>query len=284
VSTVQKRAGMAGAHRPNRMVRVRELRRQGVYLIPNLFTSGNLFCGVFAIISVFNAEYVTASMAILSASIFDVLDGKLARLTHSTSRFGGEYDSLADVISFGVAPGVLAYSWALGSLGRLGWAAVFLYIACGALRLARYNVQSASVERHDYVGLPIPAAAGLVAALVIFDDHILHFGKEVRPGLILGLIYVLAFLMVSTLSYQGVKGLRLKDRKPFGLLVGTLLVSLLFIVAPQIMLLACFGIYVLSGLLSRPISALYGAIRGNARSTPLIKPLAPLAKPLAKTR
>ncbi len=269
---MRKRERMA---RADRITRVGALRRKGVYLIPNLFTSGNLFCGVFAIIAAFNAEYIAAAIAIFSASIFDVLDGKLARLTHTTSRFGGEYDSLADLVSFGVAPGMLAYAWTLGSLGRLGWAAVFLYIACGALRLARYNVQSGGGERHDFVGLPIPAAAGLVAALVIFDGHILHFGKEVRPGLILGLIYTLAFLMVSTISYRSIQGLHLKDRKPFGLLVGTLLVALLFIVAPQIMLLACFGLYVLSGVLERPVAALYFAATGKPRR---------VIEPVTKTR
>jgi len=248
--------------KPRRRQPIRAWREKGIYLIPNLFTSGNLFCGVFAIIAVLSAEYVMAAVAILLASLFDVLDGKLARLTHTTSRFGGEYDSLADVVSFGVAPGMLAYVWALGSLGRLGWAAVFLYVACGALRLARYNVQAAGGDPHDFVGLPIPAAAGLVASLVIFDSHILSFGREVRPGLILGLIYFLAFLMVSTVPYQGVKGLHLKDRKPFGLLVGALLVTLLFIVTPQIMLFACFSLYALSGVVARPIQMLQTLLAG----------------------
>lgn len=272
---MRKRAKAARKTQAEKMARVGELRRKGVYIIPNLFTSGNLFCGVFAIIATFNANYVAAAIAILSATLFDVLDGKLARLTHTTSRFGGEYDSLADVVSFGVAPGMLAYAWALGSLGRLGWAAVFLYIACGALRLARYNVQSTGAERHDFVGLPIPAAAGLVASLVIFDSHILNFGKEVRPGLIVGLIYTLAFLMVSTFSYRSVQGLHLRDRKPFGLLVGTLLAALLFIVAPQIMLFACFGLYVLSGVVEKPIAALYHSITKKERPAETTQPSMP---------
>ncbi len=236
---------------------MRGLREKGIYLIPNLFTSGNLFCGVFAIIAVFNAEYVAAVIAILLAAIFDVLDGKLAQLTHTTSRFGGEYDSLADLVSFGVAPGMLAYSWALGSLGRLGWAAVFLYIACGAIRLARYNVQSAGIERLDFVGLPIPAAAGLVASLVLFDNHILHFGAEIRPTLILVVTYLLAFLMVSTFHYPSVKSLSLKDRKPLRVLVGLLLVVLLLVVAPQVMLFAFFASYALWGMLGGPAAALF---------------------------
>jgi len=249
--------------RTKRRQPIRVWREKGIYLIPNLFTSGNLFCGVFAIIAVFNAEYVAAAIAVFLASIFDVLDGKLARLTQATSRFGGAYDSLADLVSFGVAPGMLAYSWALGSLGRLGWAAVFLYIACGALRLARYTVQSAGVERHDFVGLPIPAAAGLVASLVLFDNHILHFGAEMRPTLILVVIYLLAFLMVSTFRYRSVKGLALKDRKPLGALVGLLLVFLLLVVAPQVMLFAFFAGYALSGMLEGPVVALFAHATGK---------------------
>jgi len=247
---------------------MRVWREKGIYLIPNLFTSGNLFCGVFAIIAVFNAEYVAAAIAIFLAAIFDVLDGKLAQITHTTSRFGGEYDSLADLVSFGVAPGMLAYSWALGSLGRLGWAAVFLYIACGALRLARYNVQATGVERHDFVGLPIPAAAGLVASLVLFDNHILHFGAEVRPTLILVVTYLLAFLMVSTFRYRSLKGLALKDRKPLGVLVGLLLVFLLMVVAPQVMLFAFFAGYAIWGMLEGPAVALFAHATGKPAPAP----------------
>ncbi len=121
--------------------RIRELSRKGIYIIPNLFTSGNLFCGIFSIISVLDEKYITAAISILVAMIFDTLDGKLARLTKTTSRFGVEYDSLSDLVSFGVAPGLLAYAWALRGFGRLGWVALFLFVVCGALRLARFNVQ-----------------------------------------------------------------------------------------------------------------------------------------------
>lgn len=243
-----------------RKPQIRELRKKGIYIIPNLFTSGNLFCGVFAVISVFNAEYVMASIAILLASVFDTLDGKMARLTKATSRFGVEYDSLADLVSFGVAPGLLAYSWALSSYGRLGWVAVFLYIVCGALRLARFNVQITGPESKDFVGLPIPAAASLIATSVMLDNYILHFGKEIRPALILGLTYLLAFLMVSSIRYRSFKNLNLKDRKPLGVLVGLVLVLSVLVTAPQVMLFALFALYVLSGMVEKPVVALYNRV------------------------
>lgn len=242
---------------PKRKPQIKELKRKGIYIIPNLFTSGNLFCGVFAVISVFNAEYVMATIAILAASIFDTLDGKLARLTKTTSRFGVEYDSLADLVSFGVAPGLLVYSWALSSYGRFGWVAVFLFIVCGALRLARFNVQVSGPESKDFVGLPIPAAASLVATTVMLDSYFLHFGKEIRPILMLTLTYVLAFLMVSNIRYRSFKNFNLRDRKPFGVLVGVVLAFLIMVTAPQVMLFSVFALYVLSGVTERPIVALY---------------------------
>ncbi len=246
---------------------MRAWRERGIYLIPNLFTSGNLFCGIFAILAVFNADYLSASIAILVASVFDVLDGKIARLTRATSRFGAEYDSLCDVISFGVAPGMLAYAWALGSLGRLGWVAVFLYVVCGALRLARYNVQAGTHSNH-FVGLPIPAAANFIASVILFDSHILQFGREVRPMLIVGVIYVLAFLMVSTFRYRSLASLPMRGRKPLSLLVGVLLFFLLLVVAPPVMLFASFSLYIISGILERPIVALYYRITGNQKPAP----------------
>ncbi|MBI3804288.1 MAG: CDP-diacylglycerol--serine O-phosphatidyltransferase [Nitrospirae bacterium] len=242
---------------PRKKPEIKELKRKGIYIVPNLFTSGNLFCGVFAIISVFNAEYGMAAIAILAASIFDSLDGKMARWTKTTSRFGVEYDSLADLVSFGVAPGLLIYSWALSGYGRLGWVAVFLYIVCGALRLARFNVQVSGPEAKDFVGLPIPAAASLIATSVMLDSYILHFGKEIRPALILSLTYILAFLMVSSIRYRSFKKLNLRDRKPFSLLVSLVLVSLVLVTAPQVMLFSIIALYVLSGIAERPVVALY---------------------------
>ena len=230
--------------------------RNGVYLIPNLLTTGNLFSGFYAIIAVLNADYLLAAMAILVAMAFDVLDGTTARLTKSTSRFGVEYDSLADLVSFGVAPGLLIYSWALTTYGRVGWVAAFLFVVCGTLRLARYNVQVDSIESKHFVGLPIPGAAGVIASLVVLDHHILKLGAEIKPLLILGFIYVLAFLMVSTFHYRGPQHLRLRDRKPFHVLVSSVLVLIVLVAAPQILLFVLFTAYALSGLIETLVALL----------------------------
>jgi CDP-diacylglycerol--serine O-phosphatidyltransferase len=230
--------------------------RRGIYLIPNLLTTGNLFCGFYAMISVFNADYLHAAMAILVAMAFDVLDGKSARLTKTTSRFGVEYDSLADVVSFGVAPALLIYSWALSSYGRIGWVAAFLFLACGTLRLARFNVQVGTVESKHFVGLPIPAAAGVIASLVVMDHHILRMGAEVKPLLILALIYALAFLMVSTFRYRSFKDFHLRGRKPFHMLVSAVLVLIVLAAEPQILMFVLFAGYAISGVIDRPVAAI----------------------------
>ena len=237
--------------------KIRDLRQKGIYILPNLFTSGNIFGGVFSIIASLQGNYLTAATAILVAAIFDALDGKLARLTHTTSRFGVEYDSLSDLVSFGVAPGLLAYAWALQSSGRLGWMALFLFVVCGALRLARYNIQVAGPEQHDFVGLPTPAAAGLVATLILFDGEVISFGTEIRPAMMLTLTYLLAFLMVSNVRYRSFKKVNLRDKKPFNVLVGIVLILMVLVTIPQIMLFCLSVIYVFSGVLEPPLTALY---------------------------
>lgn len=230
-------------------------RHRGVYLLPNLFTTGNLLSGFYAVIAVFDADYVSAAIAILVATVFDSLDGRVARLTKTTSKFGVEYDSLADLVSFGVAPGLLIYSWALTNYGRIGWVAAFLFVACGALRLARFNVQVGTVEGRYFVGLPIPAAAGLIATTVLLDDHILRLGAEMKPLLIVVMTYVLAFLMVSNIRYWSPKGLAMRERRPFQMLVAAVLVVMLVTAAPQVMLFAIFALYAASGLVLRPLLA-----------------------------
>lgn len=242
---------------------MREYKKEGIYMIPNLLTTGNLFSGFYAIISVFNADYLIASVAILIASVFDFLDGKSARLVKATSRFGVEYDSLADVISFGVAPGLLIYSWALNSYGRIGWLAVFLYTACGALRLARFNTQTSSSDSRYFTGLPIPVAAAVIASIVLLDHHILRIGKEIKPLLILIITYSLAALMVSSVKYRSFKDLNLKERKPFNFLVSAVLLLIVLIAAPQIMFFLVAASYALSGPLERPIVAAINLFRKN---------------------
>ncbi|HXF91757.1 MAG TPA: CDP-diacylglycerol--serine O-phosphatidyltransferase [Nitrospiraceae bacterium] len=231
-------------------------RRRAVNLIPNLFTTGNLCCGVFAILAVFNANYLAAAIAILVAMVFDVLDGKSARLTNSTSQFGLEYDSLADVVSFGVAPGLLIYSWALSGQGMFGAAVMFAYVALGAVRLARFNSTVASTDSKYFTGLAIPAAAGVVASLVIFDHHIVRMGAEVKPLLILIITLTLAFLMVSTIKYRSFKDLKFRGGRHFNYLVWVILGLMLVMAWPQVMLFVIFAAYAVSGPIERGLGLL----------------------------
>lgn len=248
-----KPSGMRGAFtKGNR-------KRQAMYLIPNLCTTGNLFCGVFAILSVFNGNHLAAAIAILVAMIFDMLDGKLARLTNSTGQFGVEFDSLADVVSFGVAPGLLIYSFALNDQGMFGVAVMFAYVAMGAVRLARFNATVSSSDSKFFTGLAIPAAAGVVSSLVIFDLHITRMGSQVRPILILCITLGLAFLMVSTIKYRSFKDLKFRRGQHFTYLVWGILALMLIVAWPQVMLFVIFAGYALSGPVTRATAAVIKA-------------------------
>ena len=243
-------------------------RKRGGYLIPNVLTSGNLFSGLFAILAVFNANYLAAAIAILVALVFDVLDGKSARLMNSTSQFGVEYDSLADLVSFGVAPGLLIYSWALSGHDMLGSAVMFAFVACGALRLARYNVMTANTESKHFTGLPIPAAASVIATLVVFDHHIVRMGAEVKPLLILIMTLTLAFLMVSTIKYRSFKDLKFRGGSHFNYLVWAILGLMLVVAWPQVMLFVLFAGYAVSGIVEKGVSLLAKVLgkRGGTKS------------------
>lgn len=220
--------------------------RKGVYILPNLFTTGNLFCGFWAIISVLQEKYYFAAVAILLAAIFDVLDGKVARLSGATSKFGVQYDSLADLISFGVAPALLAFSWALRPYGRFGWLAAFLFVVCGALRLARFNVMSASGETKYFKGLPIPAAATMIALTILLYLRLIETGW-VKDIVILFMIYILAFLMVSNIRYVSFKEFDLARRKPFSLFIFIVLSMIVIVMEPVIVLFAFILAYTFSG-------------------------------------
>lgn len=226
-------------------------KKVGVFIIPSLLTAANLFCGFYSIVSVLNSDYVTAAIAILVAMLFDGFDGKIARLTNSTSRFGVEFDSLADLVSFGVAPGLLIYTWALNGYGKIGWLAVFLFVVCGAMRLARFNVQTSVSDNRFFLGLPIPAAAGLIATTVIFDHHILEMGKEVKPMVVLVVTYLLAYLMVSTIKYRSFKDVHLGEKKPLSTLVAAVLLLIVIVAEPQIMLFVLCVLYASSGPVER---------------------------------
>ena len=221
--------------------------RKGVYILPNLFTSGGLFCGFFSIVATIKDDYLLAASAILVALVFDALDGRIARMTKTSSQFGVEYDSLSDVIAFGVAPGVLAYRWALEPWAVWGWLAASLYVICGALRLARFNVQIDTADKKNFVGLPIPAAASVIATTILMYFFLGGEGATNKHITLLLLIYILAGLMVSNIPYYSFKELHFGRRQPFWtLLVGIILLQLT-IAEPQIMLFSVFFFYAASG-------------------------------------
>jgi len=230
--------------------------KRGVYLIPSLFTTGNLICGFFSIISTFNGQYLQAAIFVVLAHLLDGLDGYVARITKTTSQFGVEFDSLADLVSFGLAPAILVYYWALVPWSTWGWLAACLYVVCGALRLARFNVQIRNVEKSHFVGLPIPAAAEMIAATVLMYYFLGGEGATNKQIILLLVIYLLAGLMVSNFQYFSFKQLNLKKRHPFWILVSAILFIKLTIAEPQIMFFAVFLLYTLSGPLLWGLTAL----------------------------
>ncbi len=221
--------------------------RRGVYIVPNLFTSAVLIAGFYSIISTVNHRYHTAAVMILAAMACDALDGRIARLTRSASSFGVQYDSLADLVAFGVAPGILVYQWTLTPWGRWGWLAATLYVTAGALRLARFNVQVSSVEKRHFVGLPIPAGAAVVATTVLLFYYFGGIDPPNKRLTMLVVIFLVAGLMVSEVRYFSFKEIRVHQRHPFPVLLGLILVFMLTIAAPQPMLFLVIMGYALSG-------------------------------------
>jgi len=191
--------------------------RRGVYLLPSLFTMANMFCGYACIVYAMRGEFVTAAPFIGLAIVVDMLDGRIARMTGTTSAFGIEFDSLADIISFGVAPAILAFSWGLQPLGRLGWAAGFLFVAAAAVRLARFNIQSGSQDKRYFVGMPSPAAASVPAATVYAYPWGFQSYAEALP--VLAMVIVPALLMVSTIRFRAFKNIDLQARRKYPVLL-----------------------------------------------------------------
>lgn len=235
--------------RRRRWTELRESRRQTIFLLPGLLTTGNLLCGFYAIVLTLDGHHQWAALALFVGMVMDMLDGKVARLTRTTTQFGVEFDSLADVVSFGVAPALLLYSWALAPLGRVGAGAAFLYVICGALRLARFNVLTGVTDRRYFIGLPIPGAAGTVAAMVLFFGSV-EFGRAELFALAAG-TYLLAFLMVSNLRYYSFKELDFAKRHAFGVLLVVVLAVLIVAAHPQLFLFLAFSAYALSGPVRR---------------------------------
>ena len=231
--------------------------KKGVYLLPNTLTLCGMFCGFYAIMSAINGSFVSAAWAIILANIFDGLDGWIARLTNTTTRFGVELDSLSDLVAFGVAPAVMMYKWSLVPFGRLGWAAAFLFVACGALRLARFNVQTGAPGSKAFKGMPIPGAATILASIVIF--------YYVRPEVVevpdRNIFYplftiVLSLLMVSTLRFHGLKEIDFKEKKPFWVLIVFVLFLFALLVHPSSAIFVFAMAYLVWGIIENILLAM----------------------------
>ncbi|MGQ4878165.1 CDP-diacylglycerol--serine O-phosphatidyltransferase [Billgrantia sp. LNSP4103-1] len=224
----------------------KKVRRRGIYLLPNLFTTSALFAGFFSVVAGINGDFTAAAVAVFIAMVLDGLDGRVARLTNTQSAFGAEYDSLSDMLSFGVAPALVAFTWILQDIGKTGWVVAFLYVACAALRLARFNVQIGSVDKKWFIGLPSPSAAALVAASV-WTFH--SFDADAVGFKLLMLLVVAAagVLMVSNIRYYSFKDIDLKGPVPFVVLLAIVLGFVVISVEPSVMLLLLFGTYVASG-------------------------------------
>lgn len=235
--------------RRRRWQELRDKRRRTIFLLPSLLTTGNLFCGFFAILLAARGRFEEASLAIFVAMVMDLLDGRVARLMKATSQFGVEFDSLADVVSFCAAPAFLVYAFALHELGRPAWFGAFLFVICGALRLARFNVQAGTTDRRFFVGLSTPAAAGIVASTVLLlDGEPLH--AAARVALAVG-TYVSALLMVSTFRYWSFKDVDWARRRPVQTLLVVVLGVMIVATNHELFLFLIFAGYAVSGPVRR---------------------------------
>jgi CDP-diacylglycerol--serine O-phosphatidyltransferase len=230
------------------------VRHRGIYLLPNLFTTAALFAGFYAIIAAMRYNFEAAAIAIFAAMIFDGLDGRVARLTNTSSKFGAEYDSLSDMVSFGLAPALVVFSWALGELGKFGWSMAFIYVACAALRLARFNTQIATADKNYFTGLASPAAASIIASAVwvCYEEgwvgSALPQGLAILVGIMTGLV---GFLMIANFPYYSFKGIDFRSRVPFVVMIAVVLVFGLVTADPPRILLFAFLAYALSGPLTQ---------------------------------
>jgi CDP-diacylglycerol--serine O-phosphatidyltransferase len=240
--------------------------RRGVYLLPSLFTLANLFCGYACVVYAMRGEYETAAPFIGIAIVLDMLDGRIARLTGTASEFGVQFDSLADVISFGMAPAVLSFAWGLSSLGRLGWAAAFLFVTAAALRLARFNIQAPTGDKRYFVGMPSPAAAAVPAATVFAYPFQLEGAREALPAL--AMVVLPALLMVSTIRFRSFKTFDLQTRRPFRILIIFAAIIVLIVTHPQIVLMVMAYTYLVSAF----IGMAWSKVRRRTDSVPVRPP------------
>ncbi len=244
---------------------------RGIYLLPNLFTTGGLFAGFYAIIAATSGNYVDACIAVFIAGLLDGIDGRVARLTGTQTEFGTQYDSLADLVSFGMAPALVMYHWSLSALkldgpvwGKVGWSVAFLYAACAALRLARFNTQVGVVDKRWFIGLASPAAAALMMSF-IWTTTVLGYGGGQVTALALLVTVSAALLMVSRIRYVSFKSLPIAERVPFVTVLLAVGVFVALAIDPPRVLLLIAALYVLSG----PVISLYSRIRrGRGRAAP----------------
>ena len=248
--------------------------QRGVYILPTLFTLGNMFCGYSCIVYAMRGEFETAAPFIGFAIVLDMLDGRIARLTGSASDFGVEFDSLADVISFGIAPAILSFSWGLQPLGRLGWLAGFLFLTAAAMRLARFNIQtSMGGDKRYFAGLPSPAAAGIPAATVFAYPYALTDYRAALPVLVM--VLVPAALMVSTIRFRSFKNLDLQARRPYTVLIGIALLFAFIFAHPALALVTISYTYLLSAF----VDMIVGRLRHRHEPAPTLASMPPQEMP-----
>ena len=225
--------------------------KRGIYLLPSIITTFALFAGFYSIVASINGDFTLAAISIMVAMLWDTLDGRVARLTNTQSAFGAEYDSLSDLVSFGVAPALLVYEWSLSDLGRFGWLAAFIYLACAALRLARFNTQVGATDKRYFQGLPSPASAGVIASMIwlkfwnfeYFDIGVVSLSYYIG----IAITILCGLLMVSNVRYISFKEFDSTDKASFRFLLLTVLSLIVLLYKPNIVLFSAFFIYLLSG-------------------------------------
>ena len=258
-----RRPSPAGVDGPRAVARRRRLQR-GIYLLPSAFTMGNIFLGFWSIVLGLRGRFDIAALAVAGAAVLDGIDGRIARLTGTESEFGREFDSLADVITFGVAPALLAFLWGLQEFPRLGWLVPLFFVVCGATRLARFNVQTKVHDKRYFAGLPIPAAAGTVVAVLFFDPD-----RDWRTWMAAGLLVAMAligFLMVSTIRYRSFKQVDLRRRRSYRMVLLLVLVLVVIALDPHVALVVLAITYTASGPIEWAISRLRGSHHGGGEA------------------
>lgn len=230
--------------------------RKGVYLLPNLFTTAALFSGFYSIIAAMDGDFSHAAVAVFISIVFDGLDGRVARMTHTQSAFGAEYDSLSDMVSFGIAPALIVFTWSLAPLGKMGWIAAFIYAVGAALRLARFNTMIDVEEKRYFTGLPSPAAAAIIAGVIWAANENAVLGESVAM-LIALLVPIVGLLMVSNVKYRSFKDLNLKGQVPFVVLLVAVFILVLVALEPSLVLMVVFCLYGLWG----PLGIIFKKLR-----------------------